>query len=249
MVFEDILARHPKVLFLLGDVVSLGRSRRAWASADTFLTRFRDSGIPMYAILGNHELMQRPIKGEFNFQQRFPEHKRTGYHQVVDSIAVMLLNSNFTAMTAAEIEKQKEWYVETMQRLDEDPEVLGIVVTCHHSPFTNSKLVGASLPVQNQFLPAYIKTKKAKLFFSGHAHLFEHYNYEGKDFFVIGGGGGLQHPHRRSIVKMPDLAPDYKPLFHYMILKREPGVIRLTSRRLLPDFSGFVDGKTYSIPI
>lgn len=249
MVFEDILARQPKVLFLLGDVVSLGRSLRAWASADTFLNRFRQDNIPMFAILGNHELMQRPIKGEYNFQQRFPEHKRTGYVVTIDSVAVVLLNSNFNAMDRTEIELQRDWYRQTMEQLDTDPSVLTVIVGCHHSPFTNSKLVGASVPVQDLFVPPYLKCNKARLFFSGHAHLFEHYIFEGKNFFVIGGGGGLQHPYRKNMLRMPDLAIDYKPLFHYMIVKRDEDKLKLISRRLLPDFSGFADGKLFEIPI
>lgn len=248
MVFEDILKRKPKVLFLLGDVVSLGRSKRAWASADTFLNQFRNNGIPLYGILGNHELMQRPLKGELNFQQRFPDHRRTGYMQVVDSIAIVLLNSNFNNMSFQEIESQRQWYEDVLQKLDSDSSIVSVIVGCHHSPFTNSRLVSSSLTVQNQFLPAYIKSIKAKLFLSGHAHLFEHYNFKGKDFFVIGGGGGLQHPYKKTIIKMPDLNADYKPLFHYLLVRRTAGSLNVISRRLLPDFSGFVDGRTFVIP-
>jgi hypothetical protein len=52
------------------------------------------------------------------------------------------------------------------------------------------------------------------LFLSGHCHGFEHYKIGGKDFMVIGGGGGLHQPLKQGEGCLPDLASDYKPLFH-----------------------------------
>jgi hypothetical protein len=40
------------------------------------------------------------------FQQRFPNHNRTGFVEIVDSVAVVLLNSNFNTLSKAEDEAQ-----------------------------------------------------------------------------------------------------------------------------------------------
>src|ERR1044072_447944 len=91
IIFNEIIRKQPQALFILGDVVSLGYSKRKWTAVDEYLSTVRDKASPVYALLGNHELMGRPRRGEANFQQRFPEHQRTGYMQIEDSVAVLML--------------------------------------------------------------------------------------------------------------------------------------------------------------
>jgi hypothetical protein len=241
-VMQDILQRQPATLFMLGDVVSLGMSKRAWITIDYFLKQFTTSNIPVYALMGNHELMQRPAKGEKNFQEYFPAHKRTGYYEVTDSIAVLLMNSNVGSLDGKELQTQFDWYNKTLKELDQDKSIKAVIVTCHHSPFTNSKLVSPNHFVQETFVPGFIKSKKAILFLSGHAHRFEYFRFQDKDFLVIGGGGGLGHPARKGGVRFPDLAPDYKPAFHYLTVERNNDSLHVQSHGLRKDFSGFEDG-------
>jgi hypothetical protein len=243
LICNDILRLLPPVLFILGDVVTLGHARRPWIFMNGFLKKFRENNIGVYAILGNHELMQRPLKGERVFQGYFPDHVRTGYVVIRESIAVLMLNSNFGNLSMDDIRLQQEWMNTTLEQLDKDPQISAIIMCCHHSPFTDSRLVSASKPVQDYFVPAYIKSKKARLFLSGHAHVFHHYRYEGKDFLVIGGGGGLRHPLNMTSKIHPDLSLDYKPIFHYLTVHTSENKLCAVSRALLPDFSGFVDGK------
>src|SRR3954469_13310055 len=54
MIMQNILSQNPATLFMLGDVVSLGPSKRAWITIDYFLKEFKKEKIPYYAILGNH---------------------------------------------------------------------------------------------------------------------------------------------------------------------------------------------------
>jgi hypothetical protein len=241
-VMEGILGQNPSTLFMLGDVVSLGPSKRAWITIEYFLKQFSTNNIPVYGLLGNHELMQRPAKGERIFQEYFPAHKRTGYLQVSDSIAVLLMNSNVGSLNASETREQFEWYNKTLLELDHDKSIKAVIVTCHHSPFTNSRLVTPNHFVQESFIPGYIKSKKAVLFLSGHAHRFEYFRFQDKDFLVIGGGGGLGHPARKNGVRFPDLAPDYKPSFHYLTIERHNDSLHVQSMALRRDFSGFDKG-------
>lgn len=238
---QDITERMPRALFMLGDVVSLGYKEKKWRQIDSFLQRSRQLGITVAAVLGNHDVMVSAARGETAFNKRFPDQVSTGFHKVVDSIGFVLLNSNFGTLSAKQIEKQQHFYEDIMQKLEADTTIRAIVVACHHSPYTNSKVVGSNTRVQEKFLPVYMSTSKAKLFVSGHAHAFEHFRVKGKDFLTIGGGGGLHQPLNKKNTRIPSLSEGYYPEFHYILLKRNNGEIDVISRRLKTDFSGFIN--------
>ena len=248
VIFDEILRRKPPVLYWLGDIVSLGYRTNKWPVIDKFLAHCTQNNTAVYAIMGNHDVMGRPRKGARNFQQRFPDHSPTGYIQRTGDRAVVMLNSNFSTMSAENINKQQAWYEQILIDLDADPAIAVVIVTCHHAPYSNSKLVGSSKLVQQRFVPFYKASKKAKLFITGHSHAFERYEFDGKTFLVIGGGGGLRQPLNTSPSRLPDLAVNYKPMFHYLTVRREGNAdLVLTSYCLHKDFSGFSVGYQFSV--
>lgn len=250
LVFNDIIELKPLAFFLLGDVVSLGYSENKWKPVDGYLKAARKEGIPVYAVLGNHELMQRPIAGEAKFQIRFPEHKRTGYVQVFDSIAIILLNSNFGSLSSDEIKKQNLWLKDTLESLDTSEAIKAIILGCHHPPYTNSKLVKSSSTVQNYFVEPFLASKKAKLFITGHSHAFEYFKKKGKDFIIIGGGGGLNHPLNTSDNRLEDVSEKYKPHFHYLTVAILNNELVISSHELQGSpFKGFEIGYSIKIPL
>ncbi|MBA2745439.1 MAG: metallophosphoesterase [Flavisolibacter sp.] len=242
LLFKDVQKRNPKQFFLLGDVVNLGYSQKQWKPVDVYLNDLRKNDIPVYAILGNHEVMGQPKKGTMEFQKRFPDHERTGYSVKCDDVAVVLLNSNFGQMTPDERKHQEAWLRQTLDELDADANVQFVITCCHHSPYTNSRIVKPSLAVQHDFVPAFLSSKKSQLFLSGHAHAFEHFIVGSKDFLVIGGGGGLKQPLRKGLGSLADLSEDYKPMFHYLTLYIAGDHLKITSWHLKKDFSGFEEG-------
>lgn len=245
--FKDIGERRPGSLFILGDVVNLGSSDRQWKAMDNYVDDLRSKGIDVYAALGNHEVMGRTKVGLEKFQKRFPEHKSTGYVVVKDSVAIVLLNSNFGKLSKEDDAAQLAWYKKTLRQLDKDSSVLFIVSGCHHSPYTNSKIVGCSKPVQDKFIPDFLASQKSRLFLSGHCHGFERYQIKGKDFFVIGGGGGLNQPLKTGEAALPDLAAEYKPLFHYLTIRRNDRQLQITSYKITKDFEGFEPGESFTV--
>lgn len=247
VIFAEIIRRKPPVLYWLGDIVSLGFRNNKWRIIDQFLAQCSEVGTAVYAIMGNHDVMGRPRKGARNFQQRFPDHSPTGYVQRTGDIAVVMLNSNFSTLSVANLVKQQIWYEHVLHELDADPAIAVVIVTCHHAPYSNSKLVGSSKLVQQRFVPAYIRSQKARLFITGHSHAFERYEFDGKTFLVIGGGGGLRQPLNTSPSRLPDLAGTYKPLFHYLAVRRHGDGLALTSYCLRKDFSGFDVGYTFTV--
>ncbi len=249
LVFADIIKRKPNALFILGDIVSMGHNHRTWRAIDKYVDSTRQKGIPVYALLGNHELMQRPKEGEANFQKRFPEHIRTGYCRTVDSIAIVLLNSNFSTLTKADIAKQHKWLHDTLAAIDSNAAIRAVIVTCHHPPYSNSRLVGSSVAVQQQFVKPFLQSTKSQLFITGHSHAFEYFQMEGKDFLIIGGGGGLHHPLRKGEKTLKDVSKTYKPMFHYITIRIDDNKLYVISHQLKPDFSGFEDGFNFKIPL
>lgn len=249
LIFEDIISRRPKSLTILGDVVSIGYKEKKWVTMDGYLDSCQKVGIRVSALLGNHDVMTRAKAGEAKFQKRFPAHSSTGFCQVMDSVAIVLLNSNFKKLSKENIRKQQTWLEGTLQSLDADPSILTTIVACHHAPYSNSKIVGSSKNVQNFFVPDFIKSSKSSLFITGHSHNFEHFRKLGKDFLVIGGGGGLSQPLSKSGNRLEDIASKYKPKFHYLMVTRFSKVLRIDSRYLKEDFSGFENGASFTISI
>jgi len=246
MIFKDVLALRPSGFFILGDAVSLGYKNKKWAAIDACIKQCTIDSIPVYATLGNHEVMFNAKRGIKNFQTRFPMYKAAGYTEIIDSVAVVLLNSNFSKMNAAEILAQDNWYAKMIKKLDKDAAIKFIIVGCHHSPYTNSKIVKPSMEVRQNFLPAFINSKKCVLFLSGHSHNFEHFNMQGKHFLVIGGGGGLHQPLYTKEVSH-DLSAGYKPAFHYLIIRRFNDSLQVVSRQLKSDFTGFGNGFAFTV--
>jgi hypothetical protein len=246
-IFDSIFGFRPHSVFHLGDLVSLGFYDPSWEAIDAFSDQLKPIGIAFHPILGNHELMLFSRSGESNFQKRFPNASGTGYLCRVGPLGVLLLNSNISVLTAEEQAKQLWWYQETLRELDKDSTVGIVVVACHHSPYTNSTIVSPSGDVQETFVPPFLQSAKTRIFLSGHAHAAEHFRISTKDFLVIGGGGGLQHPLLTGPEsRWQDLFPQKteKRMFHYL-----EGIITSTSatftvRMLNDDFSLFVDAMT-----
>lgn len=245
--FKDVSQRSPSALFLMGDVVSSGKKEKAWKNIDKYIGQSVKDSIPVYATLGNHDVMFNAKKGMVKFKKRFPEYEPTGFAVVVDSVAVVMLNSNFGAMSSADISKQNQWYQDKLKNLDTDPAVKVVIVGCHHSPYTNSRVVKPSLPVQQGFLPAFIASRKSILFISGHSHNYEQFKMQGKSFVVIGGGGGLHQGVKENSDVMNDVAFAYKPIFHYLEVTREGNKLNVLSRQMTSDFSGFKDGLKFQV--
>ena len=59
---------------------------------------------------------------------------------------------------------------------------------------------------------------------------------------MIGGGGGLHQPLRSGEGCFDDLCSDYKPLFHYLSIRRGEDGLQVTSIELKNDFTTFEQG-------
>lgn len=246
-IFEEILAVRPEAVIHAGDLVNLGWHGRAWEDFDRFHARLAGRGVPLYPVLGNHEGMIFQGAGERAFQERFPFHRKTGYARVVEGVGVVLLNSNLWGVSIEERWTQLAFLDSVLAAMDADTAVRAVVVVCHHSPYTNSMVVFPSIHSRVDFVPGYLGSRKAVLFVSGHAHAFEHFREDGKDFLVIGGGGGLQQPLLTGVMRRWEdhfPRPTTRRMFHYLRVTLAGDTLVAVVRMLREDFTAFEDAYT-----
>lgn len=229
-------------LFHLGDITAIGMLNSEWEEMDNNLKNLSKAHIPVYPAMGNHDYYVFKGYALDQFRKRFPFIKNSWYVVTFNNAAVVILNSNYSRLSDFEISEQKEWYSKTLGVLDSTDSIKAVIVGVHHSPYTNSKVVDPSEDVQNDFVPAFMNSKKGKVFISGHAHAFEHFRRSGKDFFVIGGGGGLHHPLLMGTSqRWKDLfpIPTSVRMFHYVVCELTETNTKFRVMMLNPDFKTF----------
>jgi Predicted phosphohydrolases len=236
--FSDIIRHEPGQMFLLGDLVSEGSKKRKWLPIQQFIRDLHSQNTKIHAIPGNHEYYIRERKGIARYERLFPDCPLYGYCIRVDSVAVVMLNSNTAKLPGDSLKKQMLWYRNTMDVMDADPGVRVILVCTHHAPFTNSKVVEPSGFVADSIVPRFMQSAKAKLFISGHSHNLEYFQKGDKHFLVAGGGGGLIQPlYPPEKRKFTDLiAQEKKPLYFYIMVKRAGSNLQLSVRGLDRNF-------------
>ncbi len=245
--FADLIRQQPRNLFLLGDLTSTGSNKNSWNPIKKLQLSLGRLNTHLYAIPGNHEYYTNARRGLQNFKEQFPEVPLFGYCVKKDSVAIVMLNSNFNKLSSTEIQRQQVWYMATMDSLEADNGIKMILLCSHHSPYTNSKIVKPSKEVAKFFLPKFFDSPKSMLYISGHSHNLEFFGRDSEKYFlVIGGGGGLTQPLYAADLRLfTDLIQqDKKPVYFYHFTERRGGTLHLFVRGLTKDFSSV---KTYEI--
>lgn len=191
LIADRIAEERPSLLVFLGDLVFDGPSSRHWRRFDETFARVHDADIPALAVLGNHEYWIRTHAGLPHFDARFPHQAGERWTtRRFGPLALVLLNTNARVLSDQEWAQQAAWFAQTLDRLDGDPGVRGVLVLGHHPPFTNSDTTGDEVEVQRAFVPAIVRSRKTLAYVSGHAHTYERFAVADKTFLVSGGGGG-----------------------------------------------------------
>ncbi len=244
LIFTSIKQSSPRSVFHLGDMTELGFIPEEWEEIDTFINDLHAKNINFFAIPGNHEYMLFPKRGSNEFIKRFPLMKN-GITKKFGTTAVIIFNSNFSELSEQEKNDEFDWFAQTLHEYENDSSITYIVAGCHHSPFTNSRIVSPSLnkSMMIKFLNAFYNSPKCILFLSGHAHTYEHFLANQKDFLVIGGGGGLSHPlYRGTDIKFKDLNnfPESERLFHYITVNIYKKHLWVDLNMCSPDFKHII---------
>jgi hypothetical protein len=241
-IFQKILEIRPMAVVHLGDQISMGSQNSTWHDVDQFVKSLNEQGIGFSPIPGNHEYLLSSKAGIAHFTSRYPGANLTGYSREYGNVAVVLVNSNFSELSENERQGQLRWYRKTLEDYENKPSIDFVVVGCHHPPYTNSRIVGISKEIRDDYLAEFYQAKKCKLFVSGHAHAYEHFKINGKDFLVIGGGGGIQHPLRiGEKAEYKDIFSNSleKRVFHFLTIRSTDDTLSVDLRMLKPDFKDF----------
>lgn len=208
-VLKKIAEENPSFVLVLGDFTFHGSSVNSWNDFDDMAMPIHDKGIPIFPLPGNHEYFGNPKEGFHQYFSRFPQtNHRLWYLKKWKDIGIITLNANFNHLSKDQLTKQNEWYHLEMDSLQRDSSIAMIIVCCHQPPYTNSTVVSDDKEVQKYFVPAFMSASKAKLFFTGHCHSYEHFKIGGKEFIVSGGAGP------RQMLESPPKDSPKKDLFH-----------------------------------
>ncbi len=235
--FSRLLKEHVSAIFMLGDLVAVGNCDEDWVPVDYFTAALRRKGIGVYAIPGNHEYSFPAGAGNATFYKRFPRAREPVQLKINDSVAMVLLDANYGKLSRKQKDVQAERYQHCMDSLQNAPAVRAIIVCTHQSPYTNSTGVKPSKEVQERLIPAYIAKSKAVLFLSGHSHNMEWFRQQGKDFLVVGGGGGLKQPLLNPQKQRYNdlMSDDQRIRFFYIVIERKGNVLSVKAKGMQAD--------------
>jgi Icc-related predicted phosphoesterase len=231
---QAIADAHPAFISIGGDIVYNGYDADDWKTWDSETRVWRESKIPIYSALGNHDLHGDQKVALGNYFQRFAELKNSRYYSVrAANTLILVLDSSLDENSGP----QGQWLTQKLDTIPADVDFVFIVL--HHPPYTSSsdeKKYGgghsARTPEQAlaKTLEARQKNMRARfVIFSGHVHNYERHEHGGVTYFVTGGGGAHAYPIERE---PGDLFPDKNINYHYLLAEVDRGKLNVTMRRL-----------------
>ena len=228
-----ILEAHPAFVSIGGDIVYHGDDAKDWRVWDAETAGWREKGVPVYPVLGNHDLSGGKLALE-NYFQRFPELKGSRYYSVRAGNALLLvLDSSISELSGP----QGDWLASKLDGIPADVDFVFLLL--HHPPYTSSSDEkeyggGHSARSEEQELGRMLEKRQAStrarfVVFSGHVHNYERHEHNGVTYFVSGGGGA----HAYRISRAPgDPFPDNHINYHYLLVTVERGEVSVTMNRV-----------------
>jgi hypothetical protein len=190
-IVTQVAREKPALLLLLGDQVADGADPNEWMYYDHLMQPVRDADIPMLAVRGAHEynLADRKLADQES-RKRWPETSACPHFRTLGPIAYIGIDSNLDMLTPSEAADQQKTFVQTLEKLDSDPTVRGVIVLAHHVSYTNAE-VGPSQNMITGYAEPFLAAKKTRLFLSGQVRSYERFIFnDGEKQFINSGGGG-----------------------------------------------------------
>ncbi len=204
-IFQEIASDRGECLFIVGDLVTVGSSRREWAYFDEVFQVVRELKLPTYALWGNHDYFWNQRRARCEMESRFPHLRKESWGRVnFGPLEVIFLDTNRSAL-GGRWDLQIQFLNDCLLDIEKSEKIRAAVVMGHHPAITQASGMHGSRAVLDHVVPSLEKSPKTLAYLSGHAHVFENTFWKGKQFIVSGGGGG---PRRR-------LNGQFSP-FHYL---------------------------------
>jgi 3',5'-cyclic AMP phosphodiesterase CpdA len=231
---QAIAQANPAFISFGGDIVYNGYDQDDWKVWDTETAVWREKKIPVYPVLGNHDLHGNEKVALDNYFQRFPDIKNSLYYSVRAANTLMLVLDSSLDETSG---PQWQWLTQKLDHLPGEADFVFIVL--HHPPYTSSsdaKLFGGghSPRAKEQELAKLLEARQQNLrarivVFSGHVHNYERHEHGGVTYFVTGGAGAHAYPIERA---PGDPFQSKEVNYHYLQVEVDRGKLKVTMRRL-----------------
>jgi Icc-related predicted phosphoesterase len=231
---QAIADAHPAFVSIGGDITYNGYDKNDWKVWDAETALWKQDKIPVYPVLGNHDLHGDHNVALENYFARFPELKGSRYYSVrVANMLLLALDSSLDELSGP----QGQWLSHDLSTIPGDVDFVCIVL--HHPPYTSSSDEkkyggGHSARPQEQMLAKMLETRQQTMrarivVFAGHVHNYERHERGGITYFVTGGGGA----HAYRIERAPDDPFQSKEVnYHFLLVEVGRGKMTVTMNRL-----------------
>jgi 3',5'-cyclic AMP phosphodiesterase CpdA len=216
LLVDKIASEKPAFLLVTGDLVANGSDGRQWQVFDKETAPLHNAGVPIYPVLGNHDLVGNQSVGLRNYFQRFPDLQNSRYYSLrAGNVLILALDSSLDHPGGEEM----QWFDRQINALPDG--VQFVIVQLHHPPLTRSHDMafggGHSPRKPEQEMADLIESRAAQskakfVVIAGHVHNYERYERNGVMYVVTGGGGATPY----MIHRQPnDYYKDPGPSYHY----------------------------------
>lgn len=209
---DRIVAERPDFLVITGDLVLQGDRTSDWEVYDRETQPLSSAGIPIFPVMGNHDLASSVSLARANWRRQFPRFQhRWNSVRYGNSLFLMLHTDSDTRPESP----QRKWMESHLDRLPVGIDYVFVVT--HHPSYTRYMSRAHSRRNSEQRLASFLeerqKTVQAKLFeLSGHVHNYERYENGGVMYIVTAGGGATPYAVPR---KPDDYYRETGPTYHY----------------------------------
>ncbi len=195
-VVESMLEERAAFAVNTGDMVEDGAKLRLWYQffrVERSLLR----RMPVYPVLGNHELKGSWKRGVAAFRRYFtvpdngPE-RGVVYSFVYGNSLFVVLNSNASFVGTT----QTAWARTQLEAAASNPAIRHTFVFMHHSPYA-SGIHGENDDAQIAGIPRMLTKYGVDALFAGHDHIYERGEADGLRYIISGGCGAPLYPRRK----------------------------------------------------
>jgi 3',5'-cyclic AMP phosphodiesterase CpdA len=223
----------PAFISIGGDIVYVGDSSD-WTVWDNETAVWREHKIPLYPVLGNHDVKGNRQKALGNYFARFPEVQQSRFYSVhTENTLILMLDSNEDELSG----DQGQWFRDQLNMIPSSADFLFIIF--HHPVYSSSsdeKVMGGGHSSRKteeaigKLLEQRQKQIRARIVvFNGHVHNYERHEHGGVTYFVTGGGGAHAYPVQR---KPDDPYQDTGINYHYLLVKVDHNHATITMNKV-----------------